>query len=193
MRWLFCGASLCLVAPVSWAQQSHDDFNYYTYGNIAHSLLILGSSDVRTGGGFSLAVGRKDPKLTLFRKLEGELIWEGYYEVTNTIHTSSQFPAETNEVFGALATARYKWKLYRNISIYGDIGMGIQFSNHSSEDLRLANNTTPCLGFGLQLSWSNDTSFLIGSRVLHASNAGRTTPNPGENLLQWYVGYSYRH
>ncbi|MEI8282870.1 MAG: acyloxyacyl hydrolase [Armatimonadota bacterium] len=193
MRRLFLTGILGLLVPCAFGQLIDSDFHYYTYGNVSHSLLILGSSDVRTGGGFSLAVGRKDPKLRLLRHIEGELIWEGYYVETNTSHPTVEFPSTTSQAFGVLATARYRWQFRPEINFYGDIGMGIQFSNHNSADLRLNNNTTPTVGMGMEYRTSESQSVLVGTRVLHASNAGRTNPNPGQNLLQWYVGIRYKH
>ena len=193
MRWLIGAGVLSGLVPCSFGQLIDSDFHYYTYGNVSHSLLILGSSDIRTGGGFSLAVGRGDPKLRLFRSVEGELIYEGYYVETNTSHPTVQFPAVSTQAFGFLTTVRYRWQFRPDMNFFTDVGFGIQFSNHSSVDLRLTNNTTPTLGIGMEFRTSNSESILIGTRVLHASNGGRTRPNPGENLLQWYVGIRYKH
>ena len=193
MRSLIWVAGLSLLAQCSFGQLIDSDFHYYTFANVSHSLLILGSSDVRTGGGFSLAVGRSDPKLRLLRKIEGELIYEGYFVETNTSHPSVQFPTQTSQAFGFLATARYRWQFRPDTNFFADIGFGIQFENHNSEDLRLNNNTTPTLGLGMEFRTSHKDSILFGSRVLHASNAGRTSPNPGQNLLQWYIGMRYKH
>ena len=193
MRRLIWGAAVYVVAPGAFGQLIDDDFHYYTMGNVSHSLLILGSSDVRTGGGFSLAVGRRDPKLRLLRKIEGELIYEGYYVETNTSHTTTAFPADTSRGYGFLATARYRWQFRPDTNLFADIGFGIQFTDHNSQDLRLNNNTTPTVGFGVEFRTSPKESFILGSRVLHASNGGRTHPNPGENLLQWFFGIRYKH
>lgn len=187
------GAAVSLLATGAFGQLIDDDFHYYTMGNVSHSLLILGSSDVRTGGGFSLAVGRRDPKLRLLRKIEGELVYEGYYVETNTSHPTAQFPAVNSKAFGALATARYRWQFRPDTNIFADIGFGIQFTDHNSSDLRLTNNTTPTVGCGIEFRTSPKESFVIGSRVLHASNGGRTHPNPGQNLFQWFFGIRYKH
>ena len=192
MRRLITGVGLSLIGSFSYGQLVDSDFHYYTFGNVSHSLLILGSSDIRTGGGFSLAVGRRDPKLRLLRKIEGELIWEGYFVETNTSHASLEFPAETTRSFGVLATARYRWQFRPDANFFTDIGFGIQLSDHSSQDLRLTNNTTPTVGFGMEFRTSKTDSFIIGTRVLHASNGGRTNPNPGQNLLQWFFGIRYK-
>jgi Lipid A 3-O-deacylase (PagL) len=193
MQRLLWGVGLCLLGTPAFGQLIDDDLHYYTFANASHSLLILGSSDVRTGGGFSLAVGRRDPKLRLLRKIEGELIWEGYYNETNTAHPSPEFPAVNSKAFGVLATVRYRWQFRPDMNFFTDVGFGVQFTDHNSEDLRLTNNTTPTLGLGMEFRTSPKRSFLIGTRVLHASNAGRTNPNPGQNLLQWYVGIRYKN
>ena len=59
------------------------EFNYYTLGYSVRSQLILGSEDQRHGGGFSLACGRKDPKLRS-GNVPGELIWEAYFMNTTS-------------------------------------------------------------------------------------------------------------
>ena len=182
-----------VLAPGAFGQLIDSDFHYYSFANVSHSLLILGSSDIRTGGGISFAVGRSDPKLRLLRKIEGELIYEGYFVETNTSHPSNQFPAQSSRAFGFLTTARYRWQFRPDTNFYADIGFGIQFTDHNSTDLRLNNNTTPTVGFGVELRASPKSAIIVGSRVLHASNAGRTNPNPGQNLLQWYIGIRYKH
>jgi len=176
MRGLFWGVGLCLLTSCSYGQLIDSDFH-----------------ESRNGGGFSLAVGRKDPKLRLLRKIEGELIWEGYYVETRTKNPSTQYPYQDTQAFGVLATARYRWQFRSDMNFFADIGMGIQFVNHSSPDLPLANNTTPVLGGGMEFRTNEKSSFLIGTRILHASNAGRQSPNPGQNLLQWFIGFRYKH
>ena len=119
--------------------------------------------------------------------------WEGYFDETNTSHPTVEFPAVTTQAFGILVTCRYRWQFRPDMNFFGDIGFGAQFSNHSSPDLRLSNNTTPVLGIGMEFRGTDAQSFLVGTRVLHASNGGRTHPNPGQNLLQWFVGIRYKH
>lgn len=138
----------------------------------------------------SLAVGRVDPAFRI-GNVDGELIYEGYYHQTST-RGHANFPAETSHAWGVLATVRYRWKFRSDINIFTDVGFGIQFVDHISEDLRLPNNTTPAVGFGFEFpTRDRNKAFLVGVRLLHASNAGRTNPNPGQNLLQYFIAMRY--
>ncbi|HLO97628.1 MAG TPA: acyloxyacyl hydrolase, partial [Fimbriimonas sp.] len=98
-----------------------------------------------------------------------------------------QFPAETTLAWGALASVRYRWKFNPSINVFTDVGFGIQWINQTSADLRLANNTTPSVALGFEFYSSKKKAVLVGVRLLHASNAGRTQPNPGQNFLQYFV------
>ena len=165
------------------------EFNYYTYLNGTKSQLFLGSEDPRHGFGLSFGVGRNDPKLKWGNK-QGELVWEGYYLETSSTAIDN-FPAETTLSWGILATARYRWQIAPGTNFFSDAGFGFQWVNHISEDLRLANNTTPTLGIGMEFNSKNNKAWLFELRLLHVSNGGRTNPNPGQNMLQFIVGLKY--
>ena len=185
--WVFVG----IVAPTSFGQLLDNKVNYYAYGGISHTLILLGSDDARSGTGFSLAFGRAEPKLTIRKKLQGELIWEAYYNESRTNRTTVRYPSKTNQGYGIIATARYRWRWKDGINIYGDLGTGFQVFQHSSLDLPLANDSILEFGTGLEFRTSEKSAILFGSRYLHTSNAGRVRPNYGENLIEWYIGYRW--
>ena len=164
------------------------EFNYYTLGYSARSQLILGSEDQRSGGGFSLAVGRKDPKLRS-GNVPGELIWEAYFMNTTSEGVNGD-PPNSSASFGVLASGRWRWEFRNDMSFFGDVGFGIQWLNHTSYDVPLAFNTTPSFAFGMEFK-TKGGAVLAGARLLHVSNAGRGATNPGQNLLQWFVGFRY--
>jgi hypothetical protein len=195
MRCVF-GGLLCVLSAVAFgqdkpAQQPPKELNYYTLGFTAKTQKILGSEDSRTGGGFSLGVGRIDPKLRI-GNLKSELIWESYFFQSSS-NGLDGFPAETTLTWGVLATSRYRWRFRTNINLFGDVGFGVQWANHTSRDIPLAFNTTPTLAIGLEFKTRDQGAFLIGSRLLHVSNGGRKPPNPGQNFLQFFVGFKYQH
>ena len=164
------------------------EFNYYTLGYSARSQLILGSEDQRHGGGFSLACGRKDPKLRS-GNVPGELIWEAYFMNTNSEGVNGD-PPNSAASFGVLASGRWRWEFRNDMNFFGDVGFGIQWLNHTSYDVPLAFNTTPSFAFGMEFK-TKGGAVLAGARLLHVSNGGRKLPNPGQNLLQWFIGFRY--
>lgn len=164
------------------------EFSQYTNFFGVRNERIFSSEDPRRGFGFSLGVGRKDPKLKWGR--EGELIWEGYFLQTDG-ENIYEFPGSTILSWGVLATARYRIKLTERDNFFYDIGFGVQWVNHISHDLRLANNTTPIGGFGIESKTVDNKAWIWGLRFLHVSNGGRTNPNPGQNMLQLIVGIKY--
>ena len=191
MRGLILGV-VGILSPLSFGQSPGNDIRYYAYGNLSHNLQIFASSESRTGGGFGFAVGRMDPKLKIRHEKEGELIYEVYYSETNTKNTTVQFPYETCKAFGLLATARYRWKGGPGFNFFGDLGFGVQFIDHPTRDLPLCNNFTLEGGTGIEFKSGEKSSYLLGARLMHQSNAGRKRPNFGQNLLQWYVGFSVK-
>lgn len=135
-----------------------------------------------------MAGGRRDPRLHWVR--DGELIWEGYF-LQSTGDRVFEYPASTTLAWGVLATARYRVKMNERDNFFYDIGFGIQWVNQISHDLRLANNTTPTLGIGIESKLNDRQSWILGLRVVHASNAGRTPTNPGQNMLELMIGIKY--
>jgi hypothetical protein len=186
---------VCALAVLGFAAGAHAQWNWsnrtyqsqYVSFFSAQSQLILGSEDPRTGGGFSFAVGRNEPKLRI-GNLPSELVLETYY-----LHTSSRGvngdPPTTTLSWGLLASSRYRWKFRSDINLYADVGFGVQWTNRVTYDLPLAFNTSPSLALGFELPTSKGESFLLGARLLHVSNGGRQLPNPGQNFLQWFISF----
>ena len=177
-----------LERKVSWWEPDPKELTHYTMGFSARSQLILGSEDQRSGGGFSLAVGRNDPRLRS-GNVPGELIWEAYYMYTTSQGVNGDPPNSAGS-FGVLASGRWRWEFRNDMNFFGDVGFGIQWLNHTSYDVPLAFNTTPSFAFGMEFK-TKGGAVLAGARLLHVSNGGRKLPNPGQNLLQWFIGFRY--
>lgn len=173
---------------VAWWEPTEKEFNYYTLGYSVRSQLILGSEDQRSGGGFSLAVGRKDPKLRS-GNVPGEFIWEAYFMNTTSEGVNGD-PPNSSASLGVLASGRWRWEFRPDMNFFGDVGFGIQWLNHTSYDVPLAFNTTPSFAFGMEFK-TKGGAVMAGARLLHVSNGGRKLPNPGQNLLQWFIGFRY--
>jgi len=74
-----------------------------------------------------------------------------------------------------------------------DISAGMLFFHHLVPNFGGTKvNFTPAIGAGLEIERDNGTSFTIGYKFLHISNANRGTSNPGfqNNLI--YVGYKFK-
>ena len=172
------------LAPV----EPPSELQHYTIIYNARSQKILGSEDTRQGGGISLAVGRRDPKLRM-GNVNGELIWEGYLMQTTSPGVNGDLP-NTTFAYGVLASARYRWEFRSDCKVFADFGFGIQWVDHSSTDLPLAFNTSPTIAVGLEFK-APKGAFQVGARLFHVSNGGRKEPNPGQNFLQFFVGLRY--
>lgn len=191
MRGLVFWGAVCFLSSSSIGQLVGSDVRYYTYAGYSHAIIVLGSAEPRIGNGFSLAVGKPDPKLTIYKKIPGELIWEAFYNETRTGTPTLRYPSVTNQTFAVFATARYRWPINSSINFYGDGGLGFALLRHSSKDLPLANDFMIGGGFGAEFMNGKKSSILLGTRYIHTSNAGRKKPNYGENMMQYYVGYSW--
>ncbi len=155
-------------------------------------MIILASADNRIGNSFSFGFGKTDPRLTIRHKIPGELIIEGIYNETRTSKPTIQHPSITNQTFAIYATARYRGAKRKGINFFGDGGLGFSLLRHSSTDLPLANDFMIGGGVGAEFSTSTKSSFLVGARWIHTSNAGRKRPNFGENMMHYFVGYSWK-
>jgi hypothetical protein len=142
---------------------------------------ILGSAEIRGVAGFSVGLGKDEPKFR-FGKIPAQLVWEAYRYGTDLQSAPGASPTRTWN-FGGLAIARYRWPMdaYGN-GMFFDLGFGVQFVNRVTFDLQSTINTTPMLGFGGVFKSGND-EVLIGLRLLHISNGGRVKPNRGDNIL----------
>ncbi len=185
--WVTSGLAAC-----SFGQTLDHDIHYYVTGSISHNLHIFASSESRVGHNIGFSVAKVDPKIKLYGKKEGELIWEGYTIETTTKNTSVKFPNGTCRGVGFIATARYRFPYRANINFYGDAGFGYQFIDHATRDLPLCNNTTFNFGVGTEFIQNDKSSIVFGTRILHQSNDGRKRPNVGQNLMEVYVGFRWK-
>ena len=193
MRGLIIGSAACVLAPVSFGQVDLDpDVHYYTYAGLTHNMLILASADPRTGKSFSFARGKDDPKLTLYHRIPGELILEGYFNESTTNQTTAAYPNRLNQQYGIMGIARYRTPLHGNINFFGDAGLGFSLLRHSSLDLPLANDFMIGGGVGAEFHVGEKSAILLGARYIHSSNGGRKRPNFGENLAEFYLGYEWK-
>lgn len=192
MRGIVSWGGVCIFASCSLGQLADSEVHYYTYANVSHTMLILASADSRVGSGFSFAFGKKDPRLTVYHRIPGELILETSFNRSTTNKPTVQHPDRTNQSLSIFATARYRWPKHGAVNFYGDGGLGFAIHRHSSTDLPLANNFMIGGGIGAEFSAGDNSSFLLGTRYIHTSNAGRKRPNFGENQMQYYVGYSWK-
>ena len=193
MRGLIIVSAACLLAPSSFGQVDIDpEVHYYTYAGLTHNMLILASADPRTGKSFSLARGKYDPKLTIYHRIPGELILEGYFNESTTDQTTPAHPDRLNQQYGIMAIARYRWPVHGNMNFYADGGLGFSLLRHSSTDLPLANDFMIGGGLGAEFHVAEKSAILLGARYIHSSNAGRKRPNFGENLAEFYRGYEWK-
>ncbi len=192
MRKLPLAVGVLALVPCSFGQLVDSDIRYYTYAGVSHTLIVLGSAEERTGKAFSFGVGKADPRLTIYHRIHGELIWEGYFNESTTNHPTVAHPDRINQQYGTMAMARYRWPEHHGMNFFGDGGLGFSLFRHSSKDLPLASNFMIGGGFGAEFHTGEKSSLLLGARYLHTSNAGRKRPNFGENLVEYYLGYSWK-
>jgi hypothetical protein len=192
MRKLVLVGAVCGFSPFGFGQMVDTDVHYYVTGSYSNAMIILASADHRIGNGFSIGVGKADPRLTIHHKIPGELIVEAIYNETRTSNPTIQHPSVTNQTYAIYTTARYRGAKKGGVNFYGDGGLGFSLLRHSSTDLPLANDFMIGGGFGAEISAGTKSSYNVGARWIHTSNAGRKRPNFGENAMYYYVGYSWK-
>jgi hypothetical protein len=148
---------------------------------------ILGSSDVRAGGGLSYAFAKPEPKFRIGRT-RAQLVWQGYVDYTDSIGVIR--PRDPSYAAGGIAYARWWGKPFsRGPQFYSELGEGLQYATRPSYDLPSEINSTPILGFGVALPLIG-RDWLVGVRLLHASNAGFVSPNRGQDEIFLTVAVS---
>lgn len=151
------------------------------------TVLILGSNDIRTGGGLSLQYVKPEKRFT-FRHKPASMVMEAYFLWTQggfIEHAKSK----TSSV-GAIILARFENRTRQGIGLYYDIGWGLQVSDRVSADLTSQLNSTPVFGTGVILPAERNNIYL-GLRYMHTSNAGFRGTNSGQNQLMATVGIRF--
>ncbi|MFL6375386.1 MAG: acyloxyacyl hydrolase [Pyrinomonadaceae bacterium] len=90
------------------------------------------------------------------------------------------------------AGVQFNFRNKKKYQPFADISAGMLFFHHIVPNFGGTKlNFTPAIGAGLEIENSNGTSFTVGYKFLHVSNANRGTSNPGiqNNLI--YVGYKF--
>jgi hypothetical protein len=186
---IYFSAAILAISAIS---SAHEDYRYrpswYVGGFVGQSTIVLGSQDIRQGGGLAIAYSRPEPLFSTSR-VPGQLVWEAYLDRTYSVNERERSP--DTHAFGVLAIARW----YSNQDQYGQGfyyggGWGLQFADRASIDLDSKVNSTPMLEVGTTFPVGR-SEILIGLRFLHVSNAGTVGDNNGSNQLFLTVGLRF--
>ncbi|MBM4111196.1 MAG: acyloxyacyl hydrolase [Phycisphaerae bacterium] len=86
-----------------------------------------------------------------------------------------------------------RWHFIREASwsVYGELGCGVQFTNHDVPANSTDTNFAPWAGLGVRHQLDASTSLMLGVQWFHQSNARTDEQNPGRNSIGAYVGLSW--
>lgn len=158
------------------------------WGYYGQSWFILGSEDIRRGGGLAVQYVRHEPRFKFWGK-EGQLVFEG--NVTHTVGGNKfEWEGDTTIAFGVLALARYETRPKKGLSTYLEGGWGLQWADKHTIDLPSHFNSTPVLGAGIILPIKGHDLYL-GVRYIHISNAGTVGNNAGQNQVLFMAGIKF--
>jgi len=175
-----------LLAGGAWAQMTPPANVASIWGG--KGAKILGSGDVREGGGLSFDFARREPHFS-FKSVPAQLVYEGYVDYTDSV--GSIHPRESTYATGGLAFARWWVRPLRFVSFYADLGWGFQVATQPTYDLPSDINSTPMLDLGTALPMGKSQQLLLGFRFLHISNAGFVTPNRGQDEFFFTAGIGW--
>lgn len=183
---LFCLAAAASSAASDTANRPQSDCSPWLIGGfIGESRPILGSDEIRRGGGIFLQYERREPKF-VFPKGVGDLVFEGYYATTFGGPVGDDADVRLNTV-GLMAMARWRWpQKQRGVSIFTDLGWGLAWGDRTTVDLDSHVNSTPVLDFGLSIG-PKDRELLVGVRYLHLSDGGLKGRNQGQNQFHLFL------
>lgn len=182
---------MALIPVLALAQDAEpsNHSSHYVNGWFGKSFGLLGSEEVRVGGGIGYAVGRREPHFR-WGKTRGQIVYEGYFD--RTWGTSGyRLGRENTYAIGVLGYGRW-FGPQDNAGrrVYFDAGWGFQYANRATRDLDLQWNSTPVFGIGEVLP-AGGHDYTIGLRILHISNAGIREPNQGQNQFYLMLGLRY--
>jgi hypothetical protein len=176
---LFACAALAVSAATAFAQdpeENHHDVSVF----FGKSAILLGSSDIRYGGGLSVSYGRYEPRFSS-RFASAQLMYEGYLD--NTRGNGESAPIDISYALGGLAYMRWVPRMSKSVPRpYFDFGWGFQYASRPTHDLPSEINSTPFGDLGIAIPAGPD-EVLLGVRFLHISNAGLVRPNRGQDEL----------
>jgi len=182
------GLPAAALACVTLAPPS-DKTRIYVEGFAGHSIVTLGSEDHRIAHGFAIGVDMHAPRRFRYRQILPRLIIEGYHHRSRSSGASGE-PGNRTDAYGLLQILRYEKGLSRNVNLYFDIGMGLQYSDQRTVDLSGRLSSTPMLGGGFAFH-SKEASYYLGLRMLHVSNAGFQGNNQGQNQFLFTLGVRF--
>jgi hypothetical protein len=178
MRFSLCSAFVALAA-ISAAQDSVEN-QHYLSAFVGKSALLLGSSEVRLGGGISYGYGKHEPRFEN-RFVTAQIVYEGYYD--NTVGNGQHTRALDSDALGFLFYSRW---FARTSSArprpFFDLGWGFQYADRTTPDLPSEINSTPVGDLGMAIPIGK-RQIMASIRYLHISNAGFVKPNRGQNQI----------
>jgi hypothetical protein len=181
-----CAGIVHAQAPAQFVTVADRAWYGGTYGG--RSVIILGSEDLRAGGGFFVAYSRNERQLR-FEDRPGEFVIEGYFGQTRSNGVKDRPPNLTTEL-GLVGLARYRYPWTGSLSTFIDVGWGLQYTSQRTNDLNSRLNSSPIIGYGVSIP-THGTELTISLRLLHLSNAGMAPPNKGQNQLLLSVGMRF--
>ncbi len=152
------------------------------------SAKILGSSEVRAGGGVSYDYARPEPRFK-FGGVRAQIVYEAYLDYTDTVGAIR--PREATYAGGGLGFARWWGRPFKvGPAFYADLGWGLQVATRPTYDLPSEVNSTPMFDIGAALPAGRE-QILLGIRFLHISNAGLVPPNRGQDQFFFTAGVQW--
>jgi hypothetical protein len=186
MKFSVC-AALLGVAAVGFCQDLDEPHNNIS-AFFGKSVIMLGSSDVRLGGGISYAYSKSEPRFAA--KFDtAQLVVEGYYD--NTVGNGKHAPSDDSEAVGFLYYGRWFPKVgVSTTRPFFDLGWGFQYADRPTHDLPSEINSTPFGDLGIAVPCGKD-QFMFSVRYLHISNGGFVEPNRGQNQFYLMATFAY--
>lgn len=169
----------------SWSKTGN---SYYLEGFAGRSVIMLGSKEVRQGGGIGFGYGRPEPRFRLW-SVPAQWVWEATVDETHGLGTYASAPNDRLGVH-VFSYSRWRGRTNHGIGAYADLGFGLYFVSPNF-DVNSDVSTTPLLGLGLAFRSGQKNEWLVGLRYRHISNAGTRSPNNGQNGIWLTVQFRF--
>lgn len=147
----------------------------------------FGSDNTMQNARFSLGVDWQDPIYE-----SGKFSVTGRWEVSGDLWYSTDAAVKntTGWMVGISPIFNYNWAINNQFTPYFETGSGIQYLSSATIENEFKSTQfqfSDILGLGLKLNQNAE----IGYRYVHISNANISLPNPGTDIHNIHIGYTF--
>lgn len=148
----------------------------------------IGSEDARVGSIYKVSYVKPEVRFR-YKSNPAQIVYSVYYMPTRTSAFDGH-SANTMDTIGFQAGARYWNEWIPGMNTFFDLGWGVAYNRHTTQDLPNQINSTPYFGVGTIFELGRQ-EFIFAIRWHHMSNGASNNDNQGFNAIQYSLGVKF--